>query len=82
MRVVVREYRVVAEEMAAELVRRNIGVVYGGGNVGLMGILADAVLRAGGEAQGVIPEHDPAYVSVQAAISHQVARITRVARVL
>jgi uncharacterized protein (TIGR00730 family) len=43
--------------MAAELVRRNIGLVYGGGNVGLMGILADAVLRAGGEVQGVIPEH-------------------------
>ena len=43
--------------MAAELVRRNIGLVYGGGNVGLMGIIADAVLRAGGEAQGVIPEH-------------------------
>jgi hypothetical protein len=36
--------------MAAELVRKNIGLVYGGGNVGLMGILADAVLRAGGEA--------------------------------
>jgi uncharacterized protein (TIGR00730 family) len=51
------EYRAAAEEMAAELVRRNIGLVYGGGNVGLMGIIADAVLRAGGEAQGVIPEH-------------------------
>ena len=43
--------------MAAELVRRNIGLVYGGGNVGLMGELADAVLRTGGEVQGVIPEH-------------------------
>jgi len=43
--------------MGAELARRNIGLVYGGGNVGLMGIIADAVLRAGGEAQGVIPEH-------------------------
>ncbi len=43
--------------MAAELVRRNIGLVYGGGNVGLMGMIADAVLRAGGEAIGVIPEH-------------------------
>ena len=45
------EYRPAAEEMGAELVRNNIGLVYGGGNVGLMGILADAVLRAGGEAQ-------------------------------
>jgi uncharacterized protein (TIGR00730 family) len=51
------EYGAAAEEMAAELVRRNIGLVYGGGNVGLMGIIADAVLRAGGEVQGVIPEH-------------------------
>jgi uncharacterized protein (TIGR00730 family) len=51
------EYRDAAEELAGELVRRNIGLVYGGGNVGLMGIVADAVLRAGGEAQGVIPEH-------------------------
>jgi uncharacterized protein (TIGR00730 family) len=51
------EYRVAAGEMAAELVRRNIGLVYGGSNVGLMGIIADAVLRAGGEAQGVIPGH-------------------------
>jgi uncharacterized protein (TIGR00730 family) len=31
--------------------------VYGGGNVGLMGIIADAVLKAGGEAMGVIPEN-------------------------
>ncbi len=43
--------------MAAELVQRNIGLVYGGGNVGLMGMIADAVLRAGGEAVGVIPEN-------------------------
>ena len=33
------EYRAAAEEMGAELVRRNIGLVYGGGNVGLMGVL-------------------------------------------
>jgi uncharacterized protein (TIGR00730 family) len=51
------EYGAAAEEMAAELVRRNIGLVYGGGNVGLMGIIGDAVLKAGGEVQGVIPEH-------------------------
>ena len=51
------EYRASAEEMGAELVRRNVGLVYGGGKVGLMGVLADSVLRAGGEAVGVIPEH-------------------------
>ncbi len=51
------EYRAAAEELGAELVRRKIGLVYGGGNVGLMGVLADAVLAAGGEAVGVIPEN-------------------------
>ena len=50
------QYRAAAEEMGAELVRKNIGLVYGGGNVGLMGMIADAVLKAGGEAMGVIPE--------------------------
>jgi uncharacterized protein (TIGR00730 family) len=51
------EYRGCAEELGAQLTRRNIGLVYGGGNVGLMGAIADSVLRAGGEAIGVIPEH-------------------------
>jgi uncharacterized protein (TIGR00730 family) len=51
------EYGDAAEEIGNELVRRNIGLVYGGGNVGLMGRVADAVLKAGGEAQGVIPEN-------------------------
>jgi uncharacterized protein (TIGR00730 family) len=51
------EYHAAAEEMGAELVRRNFGLVYGGGNVGLMRVIADAVLKAGGEAVGVIPEN-------------------------
>jgi len=38
------------------LARQGIGVVYGGGNVGLMGTLADAALAAGGEVIGVIPQ--------------------------
>ena len=50
-------YRAAAEELGLELTRRQIGLVYGGGNVGLMGAIADAVLNAGGEAIGVIPEH-------------------------
>src|ERR1019366_374766 len=50
------EYRAAAEEMGTELARRNIGLVYGGTSVGLMGVLADAMLKAGGEAVGVIPE--------------------------
>jgi uncharacterized protein (TIGR00730 family) len=51
------EYRAAAEELGAELVRRNIGLVFGGGKVGLMGVIADAVLGAGGEAVGVMPKH-------------------------
>jgi len=51
------EYRAATEELGVELVRHNIGLVYGGGNVGLMGVLADTVLKAGGEAVGVIPEN-------------------------
>jgi hypothetical protein len=44
-----------AAEVGAELARRGIGVVYGGGRVGLMGVVADAALAAGGEVEGVIP---------------------------
>jgi uncharacterized protein (TIGR00730 family) len=43
--------RALGETMAA----RGIGLVYGGGKLGLMGVVADAVLDAGGEAFGVIP---------------------------
>ncbi|MEP6633480.1 MAG: TIGR00730 family Rossman fold protein [Luteimonas sp.] len=45
-----------ARALAARMARENISLVYGGGNVGLMGIVADAVLAAGGEAIGVIPQ--------------------------
>ncbi len=38
------------------MVRRGLGLVYGGGDVGLMGVIADAVLDNGGEVIGVIPE--------------------------
>jgi uncharacterized protein (TIGR00730 family) len=43
-------------ELAQELVDRSIGIVYGGGNVGLMGVLADTAMAAGGEVIGVIPD--------------------------
>ena len=48
-------YAEAAEELATLLVADGIGVVYGGGGVGLMGKLADAVLGQGGEITGVIP---------------------------
>lgn len=49
------EYRDAAERLAHELTRRNIGLVFGGGCVGLMGVIADTVLAAGGHVIGVIP---------------------------
>jgi hypothetical protein len=45
-----------ATTLAVEMVRREIAIVYGGGNVGLMGVVADAALAAGGHVIGVIPE--------------------------
>jgi len=45
-----------ARVLGAELAQRHIGIVYGGGKVGLMGIVADAALAAGGEVIGVIPQ--------------------------
>ncbi len=45
-----------ARLLGTELARRKITLVYGGGRVGLMGIVADAVMGAGGEVIGVIPQ--------------------------
>lgn len=39
------------------MAKANMTLVYGGGRVGLMGILADSVMKAGGKAIGIIPEH-------------------------
>src|SRR5499427_3746527 len=50
------EYAEAAKGMGHELLRRGIGLVYGGGCVGLMGTVADAVMGGGGEVIGVIPE--------------------------
>ena len=49
------EYAAAARDLAAEFARRHLGLVYGGGSVGLMGVLADAALAAGVEVIGVIP---------------------------
>ena len=45
-----------AQTLAATLVTANIALVYGGGNVGLMGVIADEVMRLGGDVTGVIPQ--------------------------
>lgn len=49
------EYATAAEALGAELARRKIGLVYGGGSVGLMGAVSNAVRSAGGSVLGVIP---------------------------
>ncbi len=49
-------YREAARNLGETLSGRGIGVVYGGGHIGLMGILADAALEGGGEVIGVIPQ--------------------------
>jgi uncharacterized protein (TIGR00730 family) len=48
-------YREAAEGLGKLFAERGIELVYGGGNVGLMGIIADACLAAGGKVVGVIP---------------------------
>jgi uncharacterized protein (TIGR00730 family) len=50
------EYAAAAAEFGRLLAEKRIRVVYGAGNVGLMGVLADAALAAGGEVIGVIPQ--------------------------
>ena len=50
-----QQYRAAASELGARLAAARIGLVYGGGRVGLMGLLADAALAAGGEVIGIIP---------------------------
>jgi uncharacterized protein (TIGR00730 family) len=50
------EYGRAANELGELLVEAGIGLVYGGASVGLMGAVADAVLRKGGEVIGVIPQ--------------------------
>ncbi|WP_050463042.1 LOG family protein [Herbaspirillum autotrophicum] len=49
-------YAEAARVLAQQMVKDNIALVYGGGNVGLMGVIATEVIRLGGEATGVIPK--------------------------
>jgi hypothetical protein len=50
------DYVLAAEELGRALADRGVVLVYGGASVGLMGAVADAVLDAGGEVVGVIPQ--------------------------
>lgn len=49
-------YAEAARALGREMAQQKLALVYGGGHVGLMGIIADAVLEAGGEVTGVIPK--------------------------
>ena len=46
-----------AQQLGHALVQQGMGLVYGGGNIGLMGVLASTVLQEGGTVIGVIPKH-------------------------
>ena len=59
-------YTEAARAIGTLIGRQGHGLVYGGGNVGLMGVVADAVLAAGGAVTGVIPE-----ALVQREVGHQ-----------
>jgi uncharacterized protein (TIGR00730 family) len=50
------EYAEAAKQLGRDLVARNYGLVYGGGNVGLMTVIADTVLELNGHVTGVIPD--------------------------
>jgi uncharacterized protein (TIGR00730 family) len=50
------EYATAAETLGREIARRGLTLVYGAGNVGLMGVVADACLAEGGRVVGFIPE--------------------------
>lgn len=50
-------YRETAKSVGQLIARQQLRLVYGGGNIGLMGVVADAVLEHGGEVVGVIPGH-------------------------
>jgi len=49
-------YADAARALGRALVRRRVGLVFGGGRIGMMGVLAETVLQGGGEAIGVIPQ--------------------------
>lgn len=54
---VAHNYKQAAQNIGSEIAKRGLRLVYGGGHVGLMGIVADAALSSGGIVTGIIPEH-------------------------
>ncbi len=64
------KYSASARELGAALARHGIGMVFGGGSVGLMGIAADAAMQAGGEVIGVITDQLVGAEVAHRALSH------------
>jgi uncharacterized protein (TIGR00730 family) len=60
------EYAAAAEALGRTLAERGIGLIYGGGKTGLMGVVADGALAAGGHVVGVIP-----HVLVDLEVAHE-----------
>ena len=60
-----KAYRETAVQMGMLMARRGVRLIYGGGSVGLMGVIADTVLASGGEVVGVIPDF-----LIQAEVGH------------
>jgi uncharacterized protein (TIGR00730 family) len=54
---VAQSYKDAAVELGREAGERGIEIIYGGGRVGLMGLVADAAIAAGGRVTGIIPSH-------------------------
>ena len=50
-------YAKAAETLGSDIAQRGLELIYGGGNIGLMGVIADHVLEKGGKVTGVMPQH-------------------------
>jgi len=65
-------YRTAAERLGALIAERGVRLIYGGGSIGLMGVIADAVLSRGGEVVGVIPDFLVRYEVGHARVSEMI----------
>ena len=70
-------YTEAAQDMGRALVQRGLGLVYGGGRVGLMGVVAEAILAGGGEVIGVIP-----HAFVEREVAHHGVTDLRIVRTM
>jgi len=67
-------YSEAAQTLGRTMARRGIGLVYGGGNIGLMGVIARTVMQSGGEVIGVIPR----FLEEKEIAYHEITELRRV----